>query len=315
MPPAYPQPLPASGQAPAASLTVDDRALHHGVSLRCQWAGGPGHPRLLLLHGFPQAAFIWEATQQALAGQAWSCAPNLRGYAGSSAPPEVAAYRPRHLVADLVALIEQWGAPLDLLVAHDWGGALAWNLAAQRPDLLRRLLIINAPHPAALLRDLRDSPAQQAASAYMNELCEPDAAGRLAAQDFQALRAFFERLSPTAQGPGGWLDEPLRARLRAVWQGGLDPMLNWYRASPLKPPRSPDDALLSLQLPAEQVTVRVPTRVVWGEADAALLPNLLDGLQAWVPELSVRRVPGASHWILHEQPELILAEIRAALAD
>lgn len=226
----------------------------------------------------------------------------------------MAAYRPRHLVADLVALIEQWGAPLDLLVAHDWGGALAWNLAAQRPDLVRRLLIINAPHPATLLRDLRDSPAQQAASAYMNALCEPEAARHLAADDFQALWAFFERLSPTAQGPGGWLDEALRARLRAVWQGGLDPMLNWYRASPLKPPRSPDDALLSLQLPAEQVTVRVPTRVVWGEADAALLPGLLDGLQAWVPELSVRRVAGASHWILHEQPELILAEIRAALA-
>ena len=295
-------------------MNLDEQTLPNGITLRCQWAGEPGRPRLLLLHGFPQAAFIWEATQQALAGETWSCAPNLRGYGGSSAPPDLAAYRPRLLVGDLVALIEQWGAPLDLLVAHDWGGALAWNLAAQRPDLLRRLLIINAPHPAAFLRDLRDSPAQQAASAYMNELCEPDAAERFAANDFRAMWAFFEHLSPTAAGPGGWLDEALKARLRAVWQGGLDPMLNWYRASPLKPPRSPDDAVLSLQLPAEQVTVRVPTRVVWGEADAALPPSLLAGLSAWVPELSVRRVPGASHWILHEQPELVVAEIRAALA-
>jgi epoxide hydrolase 4 len=295
-------------------MTLDEQTLPNGITLRCQWAGAPGHPRLMLLHGFPQAAFIWASIQQALAGEAWSCAPNLRGYAGSSAPPEVAAYRPRLLVADLVALIEQWGAPLDLLVAHDWGGALAWNLAAQRPDLLRRLLIINAPHPATFLRDLRDSPAQQAASAYMNELCEPDAATRLAADDFQAMWAFFERLSPSAAGPGGWLDAALKARLRAVWQHGLDPMLNWYRASPLKPPRSPADAVLGLQLPAEQVTVRVPTRVVWGEADAALPPSLLAGLQAWVPELSVCRVPGASHWIVHERPELIVAEIRAALA-
>ena len=87
----------------------------------------------MLLHGFPEAAFVWDDVMAALAGSAICLAPNLRGYERSTAPAGVEAYRPRHLVADLAALITQWGAPLDLLVAHDWGGAVAWNLAAQQP--------------------------------------------------------------------------------------------------------------------------------------------------------------------------------------
>ena len=291
-----------------------DLSLPHGTRLHCQVAGDAAAPRVLLLHGFPEAAFVWAPVQQALAGQAGSWAPDLRGYGASSAPSDVASYRPKALVADLVALIEHIGAPLDLLVAHDWGGALAWNLAAQRPDLLRRLLIINAPHPAAFLRELLHNPAQQAASAYMNWLCRPDAAQALAADDHARLWRLFEGFSASATVPGGWLDEPLRARYRALWSRGLDGMLNWYRASPLRPPLAPNDAVTGLQLPDETVTVRVPTRVLWGEADAALLPGLLQGLSQWVPDLRVDRVPDASHWIVHEQPDRIIATIRDELA-
>ena len=104
------------------------------------WRAGEQGPRVLLLHGFPEAGFIWQPVMQRLQGQARLLAPTQRGYAPSSCPAGDAAYRPRALVADLVALIEQEGAPVDLVVAHDWGGALAWNLAAQRPDLLRRYI-------------------------------------------------------------------------------------------------------------------------------------------------------------------------------
>ena len=289
-------------------------ALPHGVTLACRARGAPGAPRVLLLHGFPEAAFVWDELLLALAPRARCIAPNLRGYAPSSAPPGVEAYRAGALVADLVALIGALGGSVDLLVGHDWGGALAWSLAAQHPHLLRRLLIVNAPHPAAFLRELRHNPAQQQASTYMHALVRADAAQRLAQDDYARLWTFFTSMGATdpAHPGGGWLDAAQRERYRAVWRAGLDGALNYYRASPLRPPLSVDDPVMTLTLPPHTLHVRVPTTVLWGEADHALLPALLDGLDAWVPELRVQRVPGATHWIVHERPAL-LAETVAAL--
>jgi pimeloyl-ACP methyl ester carboxylesterase len=213
-------------------------------------------------------------------------------------------------VADLVALIEASGAPLDLLVAHDWGGACAWGLAAQRPDLIRRLLIINSPHPATFLRDLRADAAQQAASAYMNWLCRPDAEALLAEDDFRRLWSGFLR-SPA------WLTPEVKEQYRQAWsnQGrGLGGPLNYYRASPLRPPLQADDPIHTLQLPESLTRVAVPTTVLWGEQDEALRPSLLEGLEQWVPQLRVRRVPDAGHWIVHEQPGLVAETIASLLA-
>jgi len=287
-----------------------DLALPHGVNLSCRARGSPqAAQRVVLLHGFPEGAFIWDEVMAGLASVARCVAPNLRGYERSSAPMGVEAYRARHLVADIAALIESIGAPIDLLVAHDWGGAVAWNLAAQRPDLVKQLLIINAPHPATFLRELRDNPAQQAASAYMHFLCRPDAAALLADNDFERLWPFFTRM-----GGATWLDEPRRAQYRALWQQGLEGALNYYRASPLKPPTSPTDAIHALAMPAALVTVNLPTTVLWGDADTALPLALLDGLTAFVTQLEVQRVPGASHWIVHEQPALVINTIARLLA-
>jgi pimeloyl-ACP methyl ester carboxylesterase len=278
-----------------------DLTLPHGITLSCRGAGA-GRARVLLLHGFPEAAFVWDEVMQRLAPQAACVAPNLRGYPGSSAPAGIEAYRSRHLVADIAAAIEALGAPVDVLVAHDWGGALAWALAAQRPELMRRLLIVNAPHPAAFLRELRDNPAQRSASAYMNFLCRPDAEALLAEDGHARLWPFFGATP-------AWLTPELRERYQASWKSGLTGPLNYYRASPLRPATGPDDALHTLAWPDEAVTVRVPTTVLWGERDHALLPALLHGLERWVPELQVRRVPEASHWIVHEQPALVVDQI------
>ena len=271
----------------------------------------PGLPRALLLHGFPEAAFVWDEVLQRLDGIVQATAPNLRGFADSSSPADPKAYRPRYTVGDLVALIEQDGAPLNLLVAHDWGGALAWNLAAQRPDLIKHLLIINAPHPAAFLRELLTNPKQQASSAYMNFLCRPDAEQRLAEDDFRRLWPFFTGMGATdATGAGrGWLTEALRERYREVWRAGLTGGLNYYRASPLKPPVDADSPIHRVSFKPEEVTVRVPTTVLWGMADTALAPGLLDGLEQWVPQLNLIRVPEGSHWIVHEQPERVAAMV------
>ena len=292
-----------------------DQTLPHGISLSCRAAGPLDAPRrALFLHGFPEAAFVWDDVMTALAPQLRCVAPNLRGYAGSTAPAELSAYRAKHLVADLAALIDvscgAQGSAIDLLVAHDWGGGVAWNLAALMPHRVRRLVIINSPHPGALLRELRDSPAQQAASLYMNQLVQPDAAAWLAADDFAALWAILER-----QGPPDWLTPDLRAQYRAVWSQGLEGALNYYRASPLRPPTGlADNSLQQLVLPPSVVDVPVPTTVLWGEADHALLPGLLLGLEAWVPDLQVHRLPGASHWIVHERPQFVGAEIERHLA-
>ena len=294
------------------NIELFDTDLPHGIRLACRRNRAAATlPRVMLLHGFPEAAFVWDEVMAALAGRAQCVAPNLRGFAGSSAPTEVEAYRAKHLVADVVALIaklERSGAPLDLLVAHDWGGAVAWNLAVQRPDLIKHLLIINSPHPATFLRELRDNPAQQAASAYMNFLCRPDAEALLAADDFARLWPFLRN-----GGSASWLTEPVREQYREVWLQGLTGGCNFYRASPLRPPRGPDDPIHTLQFPPEFVTVQLPTTVLWGEGDIALPVALLDGLEAFVPKMSLQRVPGASHWIVHEQPALVASTITRLL--
>ena len=282
-----------------------DQELPHGITLSCRASGPCDAPtRVLLLHGFPEGAFIWDDVMQRVDGAARSVAPNLRGYERSTAPASVEAYRARHLVTDIAALIEAMGAPIDVLVAHDWGGGVAWNLAAQRPQLIRQLLIVNSPHPATFLRELRDNPAQQAASAYMNFLCRPDAAALLAENDYARLWPFF-----TKMGGAAWLTDALRTQYRALWQQGLEGPLNYYRASPLRPALTAADAIHTLVFPPGLVTVRVPTTVLWGDTDIALPTTLLDGLEAFVDPLDIRRVAGASHWVVHEQPALVASTI------
>ena len=212
-------------------------ALPHGTTLHCRVAGRKGRPVLLFLHGFPEGAFIWDEQLAYFArpeNGGYRCvAPYLRGFGASSSPAEVDAYRAKHLVQDVAALIaaESPQAPLECLVAHDWGGAVAWNLANQQPQLLKRLAIINSPHPGAFVRELSHNAAQQAASQYMHFLCRPDAEALLAEDGFRRLFAFFD--DPQGRSPA-WLTEPVRAQYRTLWQQGLTGACNYYRASPIR---------------------------------------------------------------------------------
>lgn len=282
--------------------------LPHGITLSCRGAGERGRPVLVFLHGFPEAAFVWDELLEHFArpeNGGYRCvAPNLRGFERSSAPTDVSAYRPKHLVQDIAALIaaESPGGPVACLVAHDWGGAVAWNLANQLPQLIQRLAIVNSPHPGTFLRELKTNPRQQAASAYMNFLIRPDAEKLLADNDFARMWPFFSNGTP---GGATWLTDAVKAQYRAVWNAGLTGGCNYYRASPLRPPRTEDPGAAAIDLPHAMLTVNVPTLVVWAMNDIALPPELIDGLDAYIPQLTLHRVEGASHWIVHEQPQLV----------
>jgi len=295
-------------------------ALPHGITLSCRAAGERGRPVLLFLHGFPEAAFVWDELLAHFArpeNGGYRCvAPNLRGYEHSSAPAEVAAYRAKHLVQDITALIaiEAGNAPLAGLVAHDWGGAVAWNLANQQAGLMQKLAIINSPHPGTFLRELKTNPKQQAASAYMNFLIRPDAEQLLAADDYRRLWDFFLGMGAGASGYG-WLTEKVKARYRAVWDQGLTGGLNYYRASPLRPSRADDPAAAAIELPREMLTIPVPTLVLWGMGDTALPPELIEGLGDYIPQLTLETVHDATHWIVHEQPQRVIASLAAFLAQ
>jgi pimeloyl-ACP methyl ester carboxylesterase len=194
------------------------------------------------------------------------------------------------------------------LVAHDWGGAVAWNLAASCPNLLQKLVIINSPHPATFLRELAHSPAQQAASAYMNFLARADAPALLAANDFAKLWPFFENMGATT-GPHAWLTDAVREQYRSVWRQGLQGPCHYYTASPLRPPSASDPAATAVSLPPSVTHVSTPTQVIWGLADIALPPSLLDGLETYVPNLHIDHIPDGSHWVIHEQPQILMGLI------
>lgn len=295
--------------------------LPNGITLSCRAAGATGRPVLVFLHGFPEGAFVWDALLEHFSKDengGYRCvAPNLRGFEKSSSPNEVSAYRPKFLVQDIAALVamETGGTqPLACLVAHDWGGAVAWNFANQHPHLTRRLAIINSPHPGTFLRELKTNPVQQQASAYMNFLISEDAEQLLTDDDFARLWKFLTYEFSNGRATP-WLTESVKNQYRAVWSQGLRGGCNYYRASPLRPPRAEDPAAAAVELPKSMLMVTLPTLVVWGMDDAALPPELIEGLDEYVPDLTLHKIPDATHWIIHEQPALVTRLLQDFLAN
>lgn len=274
-----------------------------GVALHCAVAGEAGRPLMLFLHGFPEFWAAWRAPMAYFAERGWLCvAPDLRGYNLSDKPAALEAYHPKHLVRDVLALGAHYSRAPFTLVAHDWGGAVAWSLAIARPAALERLVMINSPHPWIFWRELTANPAQQKASEYMNVFRLSKAERLLSENGYARLRAAF-----------GHLDEAWCAELVEAWSrpGALTGGLNYYRASPLHPPTPDDPGAAKLDLRPEDFIVRVPTLVLWGERDTALLPGCLEGLERFIPDLRLVRLPDASHWIVHEQTARVCAEIEA----
>jgi pimeloyl-ACP methyl ester carboxylesterase len=289
----------------------------NGIRLHCVAQGAPDAPLMVFVHGFPEFWYCWHAQLEEFGKDYRAVAFDLRGHNLSDKPQGVEAYRIKPLLEDLRQLIEYLRAGREdkscVLVAHDWGGAIAWTFAALYPQYVNKLVIINAPHTVPFARALAHDPAQQAASAYMNFFRLDKAERVLSENGYERLLKMF---TATADGQCALNDEDI-PRYREAWSqaGALACALNLYRASPLYPPTPDDPGAAALKLDPAALTVRVPTLVIWGEADTALGTVLLEGLDELVPELRIERMPGASHWVIHEQPRAVSAAIRTFLAS
>ncbi|WP_309605168.1 alpha/beta hydrolase [Phenylobacterium sp.] len=266
---------------------------------------GQGDRLALCLHGFPESRFSWRYQLPLLARmgyRAW--APDLRGYGETEPKPrDVASYCIDRLMEDVAALIDASGAREVTLIGHDWGAGLAWTFAANRLRPLERLVIMNVPHPAIMSAHLRRSWAQLRKSWYMFFFQLPALPEWGAtARDARAVRQAFHGM---AVDKSNFTKDVLdRYAADAQRPGAMTGMINWYRAAMRRPGK----------LAGPWPMIETPTLIVWGEADAALGIELLEGTEARVRDLTIRRLPGVSHWVQQEAPEQVNAILGEWLA-
>jgi pimeloyl-ACP methyl ester carboxylesterase len=267
---------------------------------------GEGDP-VILLHGFPETAHSWRNQLPAVAAAGFrAVAPDQRGYGESDRPPGVADYALPKLVADVTGLIGALGAERAHIVGHDWGGAIAWAVAALVPDAVRSLTILNCPHPTIAARERLENPDQQRMSWYQLLFqFEGVAEEWLSADDFANLR----RWGFGTAAPDAFSDEDLEIMLAPLRrEGALTAALNWYRAN--IPPTGWVRPARELPL------IAAPTLIVWGEEDAYLgIAGLERSLAMVSGPLRVERLPGASHWVQSDAPEVVNRHLTGFLTE
>jgi len=269
---------------------------------------------MLFLHGFPEFWYEWKGLLPEFAKDHQAVALDMRGYNLSSKPEGVEQYAIPLLIEDIRAVAAKLGkAPNKkiVLVAHDWGGAVAWAFAIAHPEYVSKLVIINAPHPGVFGRELASNPAQQKASSYMLMFRSPQAEATLSANNYATL---VQGVLGSGK-PGAFTEEDKKAYIEAWSQkGALTGGLNYYRAARVGPPQpgtaAPEAAGEFARL---GTAVKVPTLVIWGEQDRALLTGNLEGLDKFVPDLRIKRIPEGTHWVVHEYPEVVIGHIREFL--
>ncbi|WP_431469666.1 alpha/beta fold hydrolase [Sphingosinithalassobacter sp. LHW66-3] len=295
-----------------ADFEMQRVALPTGVELDVAVAGKRDAEPIILLHGFPESHRTWRHQIPALATDHFVLAPDQRGFARSSKPEGVENYSPDKPVADLLALADHFGIGRFTLVGHDWGGAIAWMAALQHPDRVARLIIVNAPHPAIFQKTVIEDPGQRAASQYIRTFRDPNLETMLEAM---GLEKFFD--TTFARHISSEIAPKERAAYLDEWRqpGAMTAMLNWYRASLIEVP--PVDAKVdkpTFTMPPLP-KVSMPTLVIWGMKDSALLPCQLDGLDEQVNDLTIARIEDAGHFVPWEKPDSVTTAMRAWLAS
>jgi pimeloyl-ACP methyl ester carboxylesterase len=304
--------ISGSGRQSAPAGMSDDYVTVNGVRLHYVSAGKG--PLILFLHGFPEFWYAWKDQLAEFGKDHLAVAPDLRGYNLSDKPTDVDQYRMSALVEDVRGLADHFSREKKfVLVGHDWGGAVAWAFAIAHPEYLEKLVIVNAPHPGIFGRLLASDPQQQTASQYMLMFRRPQAEQTLADSNYTTL---VNIVLAAGLASGAFTEEDKAAYLKAWSQpGALTGGLNYYRANRVGPPvlvagEAPPAPTTAVPPNPSALTVKVPTLVIWGEKDTALLTKNLDGLDQFVPQLTIKRVPDGSHWVIHEKPAEVNGYIR-----
>jgi pimeloyl-ACP methyl ester carboxylesterase len=279
----------------------------NGVRLHYARAGS-GKKLIMFVHGFPEFWYEYKKQLEEFGNTFTAVAPDMRGYNLSSKPAELEKYQVSYMVEDLRQLAEKLGHKKFILVAHDWGGAIAWAFAIAHPQYLEKLVIINAPHPGVFQRELASNADQQKASQYMLMFRSPQAEAILSANNYAFL---VQAVLGEGLKTGVFTEEDKQAYIAAWSQpGALTGGLNYYRAASAGPPADGETRAPAPAAAPGSFIVKVPTLVIWGEKDTALLVNNLDGLDKFVTTLTVKRIPDGTHWVIHEKPEVVNQYIR-----
>jgi pimeloyl-ACP methyl ester carboxylesterase len=255
---------------------------------------------MLMLHGFPEFWYSWRHQIPEFARDHKVVALDMRGYNESDKPQDVSAYRMDQLAKDIEGVVRGLGYDRCILVGHDWGGAVAWNVAYTYPELVDRLIVLNLPHPAKLADGLK-TPQQLLRSSYMFFFQLPWLPEFvLQAGNYQLLEQAFTGM---AVDKNAFTQKDLEAyKAAAAKPGALTAMLNYYRN------------LLQPELFQRQWgKLRIPTLMIWGENDTALGTELTYGTEAYVEDFTIRYIPNCSHWVQQEQPQLVNQYMREFL--
>lgn len=265
----------------------------NGIRLHAAVAGPEDGELVVLLHGFPEFSYGFHHQMEELAASGYRVAvPDQRGYYLSDKPEQIEDYTINKLSDDIAGLIEAFGETSAMVIGHDWGGAVAWHLAASKPEYVKKLIAINIPHPTAMPRVFMKNPLQWLKSSYMAFFQLPEVPEKLmAANDFESMK---QAMKGTAR-PDAFTDQELE-RYKDAWSqpGALTGMLNWYRAirkgSLLQMPKAP---------------LRMPVRIIWGLGDQFLSPMLATESLKFCENAELVWVGEATHWVHHEQPEIV----------
>ncbi|MEP7043483.1 MAG: alpha/beta hydrolase [Dokdonella sp.] len=304
-------PLMCAGASSQDPKLEDLYADVNGVRLHYVTAGKG--ELIVFLHGFPEFWYQWKPQLAEFSKDFQTVALDMRGYNLSSKPGSVDQYRVKDIVEDVRALAEHLGHKKFILVGQDWGGVIAWAFALYHPEYIEKLVVMNAPHPSLFDRELKENPAQQWASRYMLATRDPALAQKYAVNDYAPL---VQLVLADGLKSGRFNDEDREAYLAAWSQpGALDSALNYYRAMHLGPadPQTQFAANGNYTPDLMSTVVHVPTLLIWGLKDPYLLAGNLSGIATFVPDLEVKLLPDASHWVNREKADNVNAAMRKFL--
>ena len=284
----------AAAQEHAAALEVEHGFAQSG-DVKIHYVTAGEGPLLIMIHGFPDYWYSWRHQIPELAKSFKVVAIDQRGYNKSDQPEGVENYTLALLAEDVQNVIAHFGEEKAVIVGHDWGGYVAWNCAMRYPGSVERLVILNAPHPAGMMRELANSAEQQANSQYARDFQEPDAASKI-----------------TAEQLAGWVtDDDARGRyVEAFNRSSFEGMLNYYKAN--YPKSAPDESGDVPAAPPAAMFPKIQCRVlmIHGLDDTALMPAMLNSSWEFMEQdLTIITVPGAGHFVQQDAADLVTERI------